>query len=57
MFYKLIKIIFILCILIYAVLLWSPSMVYADTITGKARVIDGDTIEINNIKMSLKILI
>lgn len=57
MFYKLIKIIFILCILIYAELLWSPNIIYAKTITGKARVIDGDTIEINNIKMSLKILI
>lgn len=40
MFYKLIKVIFILCILIYAVLLWSPNIVYAETIKGKARVIE-----------------
>lgn len=58
MFHKIAQIcqtIFILFILIYTLLLiWSPNIVYAETIRGKAKVIDGDTIEINNERIRLQ---
>lgn len=57
MFHKIAKIcqtIFIILLCIYALtLIWCPN-VYAKTIIGKARVIDGDTIEINNEKIRLQ---
>ena len=56
MYHKIAKIcqtIFIIFLCIYALtLIWCPN-VYAETIKGKARVIDGDTIEINGEKIRL----
>ena len=56
MFHKIAKVcqtIFIILLCIYALtLIWCPN-VYAETIHGKARVIDGDTIEINDEKIRL----
>lgn len=58
MFHKIAKVcqtIFILLIFIYAMLLiWCPSVVHAETIKGKAKVIDGDTIEIQGEKIRLQ---
>ena len=57
MYHKIAKIcqtIFILLIFIYSMLLiWCPD-VLAETIKGKAKVIDGDTIEINNERIRLQ---
>lgn len=56
MYHKIAKIcqtIFIILLCIYALTLIWCSNVYAETIKGKARVIDGDTIEINGEKIRL----
>ena len=56
MFHKIAKVcqtIFIIFLCIYALtLIWCPN-IYAETIKGKARVIDGDTIEVNGEKIRL----
>ena len=57
MYHKIAKIcqtIFIILLCIYALtLIWCPN-VYAEIIKGKAKVIDGDTIEINGEKIRLQ---
>ena len=56
MFHKIAKVcqtIFIIFLCIYALtLIWCPN-IYAETIKGKAKVIDGDTIEVNGEKIRL----